>query len=246
MKLNIETKNDAVRMLGLTPASIEMHMYRGLSLEEAIEKAVLCRNMRIWSERYPDELRTWRGIKRRTLCPSHGGYYEKGYGKLGICESWKGKFGFLNFMYDMGPMPDHEKTKGGISKWTVDRIDNSNGYSPKNCRWATMKQQTRNTSRNHWVTINGEKMVLIDALRKYKISSSAFCERIKKGWSEYDAITVPSRKSPVVINGEELSISDALKKFNMPQGTYTSRLRAGWDKIAAITTSQKIKRREEI
>lgn len=52
-----------------------------------------------------------------------------------ICEEWQGTMGFIKFLEDMGPRPEN---------CTLDRIDNSKGYSPENCRWATVGMQNHN------------------------------------------------------------------------------------------------------
>lgn len=66
-----------------------------------------------------------------TTCPEY-----IRYGAIGItvCDSWAASFDA--FYADMRP-----KYKPGKS---IDRRDNSLGYSPQNCRWATPTMQTRN------------------------------------------------------------------------------------------------------
>lgn len=70
-----------------------------------------------------------------------GLYKERG---IDICARWlptgrRDNQGFKNFLEDMGECPD------GM---TLDRIDNTKGYSPDNCRWAGWHTQNANRSNN--------------------------------------------------------------------------------------------------
>lgn len=70
------------------------------------------------------------------------------YGGRGIAvdPQW---FDFKNFRADMGDRP-HGKS--------IDRIDNSKGYGPSNCRWATRSEQQQN-SRNAKLTADDVRWI---------------------------------------------------------------------------------------
>lgn len=89
---------------------------------------------------------TWKAMIRRCSSTTHekdiSVYVNNG---ISVCERW---LNFENFYLDMGEPP--------TPKHSIDRIKNGLGYFKENCRWATCKQQNRNTSRNVFLTYNGE------------------------------------------------------------------------------------------
>jgi len=100
----------------------------------------------------------WLEIKRRCYDPKHISYGYCGARGIAVCDRW---MEFDNFFSDMGECPK------GMS---IDRIDNSKGYEPSNCRWATPKQQTENRSVQKFYEIDGETMTLPDVAKKYGIN----------------------------------------------------------------------------
>ena len=79
------------------------------------------------------EYRTWKAMRQRCMNPRAKNYRHYGGRGITVCERWNT---FTNFLADMGPKP-----KGR----SIDRINNDGNYEPSNCRWATPKEQAKNT-----------------------------------------------------------------------------------------------------
>ena len=76
----------------------------------------------------------------------------------------------------------------------IDRKDNNKGYSPDNCRWATRKQQLRNTRRNRQLTFKGETKCLSAWAEDFGFSAQLLWSRIvRSGWSVEKALGTPVR-----------------------------------------------------
>lgn len=133
-----------------------------------------------------DTYKVWAGIRTRCVNPNDTAYQNYGGRGITICERWKDSY--ENFLEDMGERPGKD--------YSIDRIDNEQGYSPENCKWATRKEQHRNTRRNVWIEFNGEKKVMADWADEYGIKRQTLKHRLAVlGWDIETALTTPSRKS---------------------------------------------------
>lgn len=131
------------------------------------------------------EYAIWHAMRQRCSNKKCTGY--KNYGARGItvCDRW---LSFENFIADMGLRPGPH--------YSLDRIDNSKGYSPENCRWATKREQVNNTRVNRRVTIKGRTLTATEWAREVGISPYVFRSRLNIGWHPERALYSPVVSRP--------------------------------------------------
>ncbi len=79
--------------------------------------------------------RIFYGMKDRCYNTKNAKYHLYGARGIEVCEEWKNDFqAFSSWAMANGYRED----------LSIDRIDNDKGYSPDNCRWATVIEQNRN------------------------------------------------------------------------------------------------------
>lgn len=118
------------------------------------------------------EYNIWAGMVSRCHTLTHKQYPEYGGRGITVCESWRKSF--VAFFADMGECPV------GMG---IDRIQNELGYFRSNCRWATCKQQSRNTRRNRLLTYRSETHCLAEWAEILGLRPGTLYERLARGWS---------------------------------------------------------------
>ena len=105
----------------------------------------------------------------------------KNYGGRGIkmCDEWYNDFQNFNIW---------AMNNGYNDTLTIDRIDVNKNYSPDNCRWVTLKQQCRNTTKNVYLTYNGKRQIMKDWATELNIPYHRIVLRHSRGWSDKECL----------------------------------------------------------
>lgn len=112
---------------------------------------------------------SWCAMLARCRNRSHPGYHNYGGRGITVCERWHA---FDAFLADMGERPP------GLE---MERIDNSLGYEPGNCRWATRKENGRNRRTNRIIEADG-KALPVSAWAELKgIPKGIIANRLRAG-----------------------------------------------------------------
>mgnify|MGYP001565116108 CR=1 FL=1 len=89
-----------------------------------------------------------------------------------MCAEWLNDF--AAFYTALGPMPSEHHT--------LDRVNNSKGYEPGNCRWATRHEQQLNRRQKTFVSVQGRQVPLSELCRAMNLNwFRAYYHLVKRG-----------------------------------------------------------------
>ena len=126
----------------------------------------------------------WLDIKKRCSNPKFRQFKDYGGRGIYVCDEW---------INDFPAFRDWSLANGYEKGLTIDRIDNDGPYAPWNCRWTDRTTQNNNRRSNHILSANGKSQTVMQWSKETGIDESVIRGRLKRGWSEKDAVTVPLR-----------------------------------------------------
>lgn len=123
------------------------------------------------------EYKAWNNMLSRCSNSNHPRYKDWGGRNIKVSTDW---LKFENFYKDMGKKP--------TSKHTLERRDNSIGYSKYNCYWATTAEQALNRRSNVHITYNGETMTMKEWANHLGMNPVTISARFRRGYSVEKAL----------------------------------------------------------
>lgn len=154
------------------------------SLQQGKSKSCGCKSIEIRNEKMVKHgmastptYKSWHAMVQRT--EGKGGHESYPLRGIGVCDEW---LSFDAFFMDMGVRPEGK---------TLDRIDNSKGYSKENCRWATHKEQSNNRDVNRVLEYKGVRKTITEIGRQFSINVNTMRGRLRQGWTVDQTIETP-------------------------------------------------------
>ena len=115
----------------------------------------------------------WLTMRQRCQNPNCSAYYKYGAKGISVCSEWEK---FENFR-------DWAISNGYTDTLTLDRIDFTGDYEPRNCRWATQKEQQNNRSNNVMLTYRGQTKSIYEWSEITGIPPRVLYDRNYRGWN---------------------------------------------------------------
>lgn len=148
-------------------------------LSREIAEITHLRHGNVVDNRKTPEYRAWGLMKSRCYNRRNSAWGNYGGRGIAVCSEWINDFqAFLDYV---GPRPS--------TSHSIDRYPNLNGnYEPGNVRWATRREQTRNTRRTILITFQGRTQCAKDWAEEVGISPGTLRWRLAH-WPLEDALS---------------------------------------------------------
>jgi hypothetical protein len=131
----------------------------------------------------------FRNMWRRCSDPANASFDRYGGRGISVCKEWED---FGTFISDMGYPPSEDMS--------IERVDNSKGYSKDNCVWIPRTLQSRNTRQNVEFTLNGGRILLTDLYRLTGKRNQSYYYALSKGISALEFFNLPGLEE--ISNGD--------------------------------------------
>lgn len=179
-KLYFPSEKDACKYLSVQKSSVCSCFLKGRKCKGFVIKRIgrtshLSTQTRLF--------KIWEGMKERCSRIKHPHFSCYGGKGISVCDEWK----------DFATFKEWAISSGYNNDLTIDRLDNSKGYSPENCRWATIKEQSRNKTTNHLITYNNKTKTISQWAEDLNINYTTLKYRICAGWDISKAFCSPVR-----------------------------------------------------
>jgi len=169
----------------------------------------------------PRVYKSWHMMISRCENKRNGRYPRYGGRGIRVCAEWKYFPTFLEWADKNGYWPDG----------TIERVNNDGDYCPNNCRWATLKDQSRNRSNTILYEYNGESRCLPEWAEIYSLKTITLVCRVRRqGWTMKRALNErPQEKDKsITISGRTQKLSQWASESGLSKDLIYLRGKRGW------------------
>lgn len=164
----------------------------------------------------------WRGMMSRCHKPTDHRWERYGGRGIQVCPEW----------HDFDTFRIWAEANGYLATLEIDRIDNEQGYFPKNCRFVTRAENVRNRAVTRLVEVDGTTMSLAAAAEGAGIKYATLKGRLDRGEAGQNILRTTSLRS---FFGEPMTLKEAEEKFGIKERTIRYRLKNGLTPEMAVT-----------
>lgn len=178
----------------------------------------------------------WNHMKSRCKNPHDKRYFDYGERGIKVCPEWESYENFRDWAYSNG-FNDSLDWK----KCSLDRIDNSKGYSPDNCRWVGLLIQSNNKRNNVVIEHNGVKKTATEWAREIGVKARTIRARYRKG--QFDSLFNKNNKNVFIeYNGETHTLTEWSRIKGIKAQTLSSRRKKGYS-VEEIFNTDNLRKR---